>query len=271
MGYFVNIKREEIIEPKEIPAIIQAPSVIFFGEMHENKDVVEGELSILKELHRLSREKKLGLTIGMEHFNIHQQSILDKFLEDRISWELLVDEYSKGPEGFNLEYYKPILFYAKEHKLPIKGLMPPRDEAKLIVREGLKYDLIEKYGLKVSDVKSYPREYFERFTQLIPREGPMSVLNVGSLVLAQSFKDEVISLSIAKELNSGIDLVYAIMGSGHCEHIGTVPDRVGKYLLHPFGRLIITTRETPHGESPLVLIRKVKNDAFIIANYVYII
>ncbi|MCE4606569.1 MAG: ChaN family lipoprotein [Desulfurococcales archaeon] len=270
MGRFYSIDREITVKPGKIPVTL-TPSVIFFGELHENKDVVEGELSILRSLHELSNKKKLKLVIGMEHFNVNQQKILDMFLGGRISWESFVDKYSKGPEGFNLDYYKPVLLYAKKHELPVKGLMPPRDEAKRIVREGLKPCLLEKYGLKASDIKTYPREYYKRFAQLIPQEGPMSVFGVESLVLAQSYKDEVMSLSIAEELNSGIDLVYAIMGSGHCEHIGTVPDRVGKYFQYPFRKLIITTREITWGELPLALVRTMKNDMFIIADYVYII
>ncbi|MCE4614666.1 MAG: ChaN family lipoprotein [Desulfurococcales archaeon] len=270
MGSFFDISRGKSVDPVEISMKIRAPSIIFYGEQHENNEVVKGELSILKEVYKLSVRKKLRLIIGMEHFNIQQQKILEEFLEDRITWKSLVDRYSEGPEGFDLEYYKPILFYAKKQKLRIIGLMPPRNEAKVVVRKGLTSDILDKYKLDENDIKSYPRDYFDRFSQLVPRDGPMAIFGVEQLVLAQSFKDEVMALSIARALNKGADLFYGIMGTGHCEHKGTVPSRIGKYVKNIVNRTIITTRKLSGEESPADIAKRLRKDGLIIASYVYI-
>jgi uncharacterized iron-regulated protein len=267
---FFNIASGSLVKATDIISGIKPPSIIIFGELHENMDIVNAELSILKAAYNLSTKINTRLVLGMEHFNVQQQILLDKFLEDKIPWETLVDEYSRGPEGFNLEYYKPVLFFAKRHKIQVIGLMPPRNIAKIVVREGLRQDLLERYGLQRSDIESYPKGYFDRFAKLIPQNGPMRVFSIKQLVIAQSFKDEVMATNIAKEIRKGAGLVYAIMGSGHCEHIGTVPDRIERYLATLHSKIVITSRIKTDEKSLVKLLEELKGDNLIIAKYVYI-
>jgi len=239
--------------------------LIFLGEVHQRRWVIDLSLDILRHLGGGG-----GTYIGLEHFNREQQELLDAYLEGELEWEELVREYEEGPEGFNLEYYRPLIEWGRDSGTAIYGLMPPRIYASQLVRLYMSGDtsamerLLARYGLTPEDLEA-GQEYRERFLQLIPKEGPMARLDPEALLMAQSFKDEVMARRIA-ELSRRYRRGFILTGSGHVEHIGSVPTRVAR-LGYRGGYTVITSREAGREEALKELMEARR---YIIAKYLAI-
>ncbi len=236
---------------------------IYLGEVHQRRWIISLSIDILERLAGMEGE----LYIGMEHFNIEQQDLLDAYLEGEMEWDELVEKYEEGPEGFDLEYYRPLIEWARDNNTHIYGLMPPRIYASQLVRLYMSGDkegvdrLLARYGISIDDLDA-GEEYRERFLQLIPREGPMARLDPEALLLAQSFKDEVMARRIV-ELSRRYRAGYILTGSGHVEHKGSVPTRVVKHGYRG-GYTVVTSREAGREEALEELRRAGK---YLVARY----
>ena len=228
-----------------MPFLDQAPlrvlsehtaSLVFLGEVHERPWLVETYAGLVGEA---CRRGKLGF-LGVEYFNYEQQRILDEWLAGERSWASLVAEYSRGPEGFNLEVYRPLLETARRCGACIIGVMPPRDKARTVTLTGA----IPGLPSEAPDPRDYPSEYECVLRALFPREGPMARIPVERLVLAQSYKDSVAAWRVAEAYRRyGPGVV--VMGWVHVETLGAVASRAARLLgLEPISWLVTGARES---------------------------
>ncbi len=222
---------------------LASADIVFFGEVHENPGIGEAELDVLEAITTLCPCSSLFL----EMFNYEQQRLLDDYLANKISWNELVEGYSRSREGFNLAHYRYLLDYAKQRGIKVYGIMPPREYAAIVARKGLT-------ALRELDVPVAPNEitydipgYRERFYSLIPREGPMAKLDPELLLQAQAFKDQTMAklLSILLPSCACRPRGLVVTGYAHVEHVGTVPHRLAKY--RPVEWLVITSRTVALG------------------------
>ena len=211
--------------------------VVFLGERHEVPSVLDVELRLLDALHSLSGDVSLAL----EHFNYRQQHLIDGYLSGRLEWDEVREGYERGFEGFNIDFYRPLIDYARENNIRVYGIMVPREKARLVSRRGL--EALEELGEPVGpgDVWLGPPSYRERFFEAIQealRSGPMGMLDPEKLFLAQAYKDEVAARRIVEvlggrgsgRLSRGPPLMLVVMGAMHVAVEGGVPSRVARLL-----------------------------------------
>ncbi len=193
--------------------------VILFGEVHQVPWVVELERLILLN------SGDLGF-VGMEHFNYDMDILVAKWLSGCIDWDVFIEEYRKGPEGFDLNYYKPLLEAVREMGLELKGLMPPRNIASRVAKEGLHVlsEVGEVYASEEEVIKNYPG-YREAIESMVPKAGPMARLNLDGIVNAQAYKDTVMAKRIYS-FYKRFGRCVAYMGYAHCELPGSVTTRL---------------------------------------------
>jgi len=209
--------------------VSEAGRVVFLGEVHEREWLVGFMTGLLEALARDGLD-----FLGVEWFNVEQQPLLDAWLEGSLSWQGLVEEYRKGPEGFNLDVYRPLLEAARGLGLRIVGVMPPRSLARRVSREGVipwlppgAPDPVEWAGRE---------EYRRLVSSLFPRAGPMARIPVERLLLAQSYKDSVAAWAVARAARHGRGLI--VMGWVHVEPVGSVPSRVEHLLGEAVGPVV---------------------------------
>ncbi|MEB3851086.1 MAG: ChaN family lipoprotein [Desulfurococcales archaeon] len=190
--------------------------LVAFGEVHETPWAV----GLARDLLARACQGGLGWA-GFEYFNTSQQGLLDSWASGRVGWRGLVEEYTRGPEGFNLEVYRPLLEAARACGARLVALMPPRPQANLVARQGR---LPERApGGVEADPDAWPG-YRGELEPLFPREGPMARIPVERLLLAQSFKDSVAASRVAWAL-SRWGRGFIVMGWAHVELPGAVVDR----------------------------------------------
>ncbi len=190
---------------------------VAFGEVHETPWAVRLAASLLRVV---CEHGRLGW-VGFEYFNIEQQALLDSWIQGSIGWSRLVEEYSEGPEGFNLEVYRPLLEQARACTSRLVALMPPRPVANSVAKSG---QLPRGYPLEAEPQPEAWARYREELEPLFPRVGPMARIPLDRLILAQSFKDSVAATVAARALTRW-GRGFIVMGWAHVELPGAVVAR----------------------------------------------
>jgi len=196
--------------------------VLFFGEVHNVPWIIDLERMLVEELYGRGSLK----FVGLEWFNYRMDEMVGNWLKDKISWDEFKEEYEKGPEGFPLDSYRPVLEAIKRVGVPIIGVMPPRDEVKHISRYGLDgVDKIVDSPISKDELKLDFRGYREILYSMFPKEGPMARLDPEKIFIAQAYKDEVISYRVFEGYKRyGPGLV--ITGFAHSEIYGSASTRL---------------------------------------------
>ncbi|GAB3907334.1 ChaN family lipoprotein [Larkinella knui] len=106
--------------------------IVFFGELHNNPICHWLELQLTKDLHE---QKKEQLVLGAEMFEADNQTALS----DYVSGKTTDKEFPKQARLWN-NYktdYRPLVDFAREHKLAMIATNVPRRYASAVARQGL--------------------------------------------------------------------------------------------------------------------------------------
>ena len=106
--------------------------VVLFGELHNNPICHWLQLKLTKHLFNYHQQ---NLLLAAEMFEADDQLIINEFLSGKIKEQHLEAE-AKIWNNYTTDY-KPILLFAKEHKIPFVASNIPRRYASLVSREGL--------------------------------------------------------------------------------------------------------------------------------------
>ncbi|MDH4233274.1 MAG: ChaN family lipoprotein [Nitrospirota bacterium] len=108
-------------------------SVVLFGELHNNPVVHWLQLEVTKDLFSIRRR---ALVLGAEMFEADDQIILDEYLSGTIGEDHLKKE-AKIWDNYETDY-RPLVEFAKAHRLRFIATNVPRRYASLAARKGLK-------------------------------------------------------------------------------------------------------------------------------------
>lgn len=107
--------------------------IILFGELHNNPICHWLQTELMADLYDLKKDK---LILGAEMFETDDQVILNEYLAGKISEKTFKDE---AKEWINYQTdYKPLVDFAKQHKIPFVATNIPRRYANMIFNRGLK-------------------------------------------------------------------------------------------------------------------------------------
>ena len=243
----------------QLEGIVSKAEILFYGEVHRVPWIIE----LARKLISLRYEAGLLRFVGLEYFNYRMEGLVRDWLEDKIDWDDFISEYSKGPEGFPLEEYRPILDEIKGLGVEVIGVMPPRDEARKVSRNGLEgiNDILDS-PVSPSEVRLDYKGYMERLLSMIPKAGPMAMLDPEKIVMAQAYKDEVIAYKVAeayRRLGPGM----VITGYAHSEIHGSASTRLRNRGVEDF--IVLTTRDAKYEED---VVKEFKSYKLLEAGYI---
>ncbi len=109
-------------------------NVIIVPEYHTDMQYHQKQLDVIKEYHKYNNK----IIIAMEMFQQPFQIYIDKYINGEISEEEFLEktEYKKR-WGYDFKYYKDILNYARENKIPVYALNIPTELLKEIKEKGI--------------------------------------------------------------------------------------------------------------------------------------
>ena len=115
--------------------MVSGATLVCVGETHDNIHAHRVELTIIRELFRRFPGR---IAIGMEMFREPQQEVLDRWTKGELS-ELAFLKAVKWYDnwGFDFDYYRGILEFAKENGIDVVALNPSKEIQEEVRRGGL--------------------------------------------------------------------------------------------------------------------------------------
>ncbi len=123
------------VTAEQMHAAMTDARIVYVGETHDNPAAHRLQLQVLKAM---AKRYPGQLSLGMETFNPSQQETLNQW----VSGELSEKEFLKKSSWFHswrmdYAYYREILDFAREQRIPVIGLNATREMVKTIGRNAL--------------------------------------------------------------------------------------------------------------------------------------
>jgi aminopeptidase N len=219
----------EISALKTLPDImdrVAGKKIIYVGETHDLFPDHVMELEIIKDLHRRRRP----IAIGMEMFQRPFQKVMDQYIEGKIDERAFL----KGTEyfkrwGFDYNFYRPILEFARSEKIPVVALNQKQEIVDKVFGSGLDSLSEEERKFVPSRMDFSNEAYKERLKKVFLEHQDIEQFKTGNFDFfyqAQILWDETMSESIDEFLKSHPDdQMVVLAGSGHLEYGSGIPGR----------------------------------------------
>jgi uncharacterized iron-regulated protein len=205
-----------------VKAVAQA-QVVAIGEEHYHPDIQAFELRLLQALvqHRPQR-----VALAMEFLERDMQSAVDAYLSGNSDAATLQTQIKATPAF--IEYYFPLIQYARQAGVPLLALNVPRSLARRVTQEGLQTvaeSLLppERTYLAATFLPITP-QYRTYFLQAVAAAHPLSEEQRDRFVEAAHLKDDTMAESLAALLERAADMtVLAIAGRFHFDYGLAIP------------------------------------------------
>ncbi len=207
-----NAKGKMVKYQKMINAAKNA-DVVFFGELHNNPIAHWLELEITKDLYKA---RNGNIIEGAEMFERDNQLIMNEYLKGEINRKNFEEEIRLWP-NYKTDY-KPLVEFAKKHRIPFIATNVPRRYANMVYQHG--FGALDSLS---PEAKSYIAPLPIPFDPKVKCYKDMLAMmksmghNNPNLPKAQALKDATMAASIAKYAGNG-KLFIHYEGSYHSDH-----------------------------------------------------
>lgn len=194
----------------EVLTQLKKVRLVLVGEHHTNENHHRAQLQVIRMLH----QSGVKVAIGMEMFRRGSQNKLDRW----ISGQLDEGEFEKvyyDNWTFEFSFYKPILIYARDNKIPVIGLNVPSDITRQVARMGYQSLSDEQRG-NLGDVACrVDKEYMAFIREAFGGHGH-GKMNFVYFCEAQMVWDAVMAVTALDYLSKNQSTVMVILaGTGH--------------------------------------------------------
>lgn len=261
-------KKSKFISENDFRDIVKKHDVIYVGEQHDSIGSHKIQLDVIKILHE---EKGNKICVGFEMLNSTLQSILDEYIEERITEEEFLNKIDWKKEwGFDFNLYKPIFDYIRENKLKAVALNVPRRIVSKVARKGIDGLDEEERKLIAKEVKVVRHKKYNRYlkhTFYGHGENPMNkIMSFDNYKLAMAVWNESMGEKVVEFLNNNKDYRFVVIaGNGHIMYNAAISWSV-KRRINGLRHLTIYTEDS-NIKSDEKKLREVSSYADIIAFY----
>lgn len=207
----------------QLASKLQKYDVVFFGEYHDQSEIHQYELGLLKAMYKAKGTK---LALSMEMFEADNQSKLNNFLADTLSEENFLAASRPWP-NYRTDY-APLVNFAKEKKMPVIAANVPRFLAAHVAKNNASTEGVEAQYQQWLPKHTYAPEgaYKEKFyAQMSSPAAPMKMppQRLAAVYAAQCLKDDKMAESIAAFADAHQNMqILHINGCFHSDaHLGT--------------------------------------------------
>ena len=184
--------------------------LIYVGETHDQSAHHAAQLAVIKGLVERGRTPEVGL----EMMPYVDQPIIDAYMEGSIS-EASFRAHWDARWGM-YELYAPILYYAKEQGLRVRGLNIPGPVIRAVARGGLEALTPEERALLPEKINPISNpDYLAFVIAEIGGHGPVPPDRMKRMILAQTVWNEVMGEQALQALQEGAESMVVVAGSGH--------------------------------------------------------
>lgn len=134
-GQIIETATGQPVSPDQWAALLLQQDIVYLGEEHHHRLHVEAALTVLRKL----KEQGRTPVLAMEMFGWDGQAALDRYLSgsDQNRQEFLEAVRWQQNWGGAYEDYEPLVLFAKEQRLPVAALNPPKALIRTVAKQGL--------------------------------------------------------------------------------------------------------------------------------------
>jgi aminopeptidase N len=202
---------------------VAGKKIIYVGEGHDQYAHHLVQLQVLETLHR----KNPKIALGMEMFPRPSQKAIDDYISGAIDERAFLkqSEYFKRWD-VNYNLYKPLLDYARSHRIPVVALNLPREIVDKVGKTGLdSLSIAEKQEVS-QDMDFSDEAYRARLEKVFKAHQHFEAKTFTYFQQAQILWDETMAESIDRFLKKNPDFrMVVVAGAGHFEYGSGIPKR----------------------------------------------
>ncbi len=233
---------------------LAAMRYVYLGESHTSMANHQVQFEIIKAVH--ARNPKIK--IGMEFFKRTDDETLVDWTAGLLSEEELLRRtgWYAGGGGYNFGYYRDIMNFARDKRIPVVGLNVPRTITRKIAMGGLKsLSPEEQAEVGEVDVTNDDHRQLIRFYFGGTGEGGMHFTpeRFENMYAAQSTWDVVMGDSLMRAAEGFDGVVFAIAGSGHVAYNLGINRRVYDKDPQPFASVIAVADTSEKGRGTKIV------------------
>jgi uncharacterized iron-regulated protein len=122
VGEILHLPTGTYVSREQMLRIATDSRIVYVGETHDNPASHRLELNVLQAL--VTRYPG-QVALGMEMFREDQQSLLDRWLDGKLS-DIDFLRATHFDRNWGWAYYRKLLLFAKSHRIPVIALNTPR-------------------------------------------------------------------------------------------------------------------------------------------------
>lgn len=210
-----------------IPRLME-DRVVYVGETHDQFGHHLNQLEVIRQLHH----RNPAMAIGMEFFQQPFQSVLDDYIGGRISEkEMLLKTEWYDRWRYDYRLYRPIMRYAREHRIPVIALNVARELTDRVSEVGVA-GLNEAERIRVpQELDNSNERYRERIRAVYQAHPHAGSGGFDRFLEVQLTWDEGMAEQVVRYLQKNGDKNMVVLaGSGHLMYGTGIPSRVQRRL-----------------------------------------
>ena len=192
------------VKYKKLLKASQEADFVFFGELHNNPICHWLQLELTRDLYDI---KKSQLVLGAEMIEANDQDVLDEYLKEEVDAEIFEEEADLW-KNYKTDY-KPLVEFAREHKLNIVATNIPRKYAALVNKKGFEgldtLSVGEKAFIAPLPIKYDPE--LKGYKNMLEMMSGMEHVSE-NLPKAQAIKDATMAYFILKNRTAGQTFIH---------------------------------------------------------------
>jgi uncharacterized iron-regulated protein len=223
-----DLEHGQLLTDSQALQRLQRARIVLVGEHHNNADHHLAQLQVIQALHRTGRK----VAIGMEMFRRDSQQALDQWTSGQMEEQRFVEVFNDN-WTFGWELYRPILAYARDHRIPVVGLNVPRKLTLQVAYHGFQSLSQEQKGSLEGIVCDVTQEYRD-FVQRAYGAHGHGRMKFEQFCEAQLVWDSAMAMSAIDYLKQSDERIMVIVaGSGHARKLG-IPTQLAKRSTLPY-------------------------------------
>ena len=248
----IHIPTNLKIPNEDLINLLSYSKIVYVGETHDNYRVHQMQLKIIKDLYnKLSG----NIAIGMEMFQKRSQDELDLWIAGKLSEKEFLKNVWYPDWGYEYEYYREIIEFAKNNKVKIIALNANESTVKMINEKGI--DKLSKKEMEnlpeIDTTDMYHRMHVKAVFDVHQKN---SMGDFDSFYRVQCLWEETMAQSVVDYLSKepgNSKQVIVLAGKDHVRYGFGIPKRVFRRMRNPYSIVLPIELNIPDNKAHNVM------------------
>lgn len=242
-GFWLDLLEAEETPAEAVYSDLAGAGAIYVGEAHTIPRHHALQLLLLQEV----AARNVPLVLCFEQLEARDQPAIDRYNRGEIDLEALAKEINWAKKWKNYTDYVPLVKFAREHGIPVRGLNAPAETIRAVSRGGGVAKLpADQRALIATDINLDDPVYEKQLNLQLAVHMAMDPAKLRSVFEAQVSRDETMAQNIhaARRVDTAPDkprTAFVIVGSGHVRYGLGTPDRVRRREPGIVNRIVLMT------------------------------